>query len=114
MSRIGQSTEKMNKKIRPSSKRSKMNQSQTTSLEFLKEEKMYAVGDFTAVGTTSRNRIARIGQMGELDETFDPGLGANGYINSIDLSFFNVESGDSEEFVLDARPVIGGGFTAFN
>ena len=48
------------------------------------------------------------------DETFDPGLGANGYINSIDLSFFNVESGDSEEFVLDARPVIGGGFTAYN
>ena len=34
--------------------------------EFLKQEKMYAVGDFTAVGATSRNKIARIDQLGEL------------------------------------------------
>jgi len=39
MSRIGQSTEKMNKKISQSSKRSKMNQSRTTLKEFLKEDK---------------------------------------------------------------------------
>ena len=82
--------------------------------EFLKQDKMYVVGDFTAVGASPRNRIARITQTGSLDETFDPGLGANGFVNSIALSFFNVESGDSEEFLLDARPVIGGGFTAFN
>ena len=82
--------------------------------EFLKQDKMYVVGDFTAVGAQPRNRIARVTQSGALDETFDPGLGANGFVNSIALSYFNIESGESEEFLLDARPIIGGGFTAFN
>ncbi len=80
----------------------------------LKEEKIYIVGDFTSVNSTAMNRVARVGQFGSLDPTFEPGMGANGFINAIDLSYINEDLPGGFESRLVARPVVGGGFTAFD
>jgi hypothetical protein len=80
----------------------------------LKEEKIILVGDFTSVNATSMNRIARMTQTGELDDDFNPGLGANGYINSVKLAYELEELPGGIESQLLAKAVIGGGFTSFN
>ncbi len=41
------------------------------------DEKVIIAGNFTAVGNTSRNGIARLNADGTLDLTFDPGTGAS-------------------------------------
>ncbi len=58
-------------------------------------------GSFTMVGTTGRNRFARIDTDGTLDTSFDPGTGANGSVNAIAVR-------------PDGRILIGGAFTQIN
>ncbi|MFO1487033.1 MAG: Calx-beta domain-containing protein [Verrucomicrobiota bacterium] len=58
-------------------------------------------GDFTAYNTTPRNRVARVRKGGMLDTSFNPGSGADGFINSVVL--------DSSE-----RAVLVGGFSSYN
>ena len=58
-------------------------------------------GCFTNYNGTGRNRILRLNADGSLDSTFNPGMGANAYIN-IAL----VQS--------DGKIIIGGDFTFFN
>lgn len=59
------------------------------------------VGTFTQVDGVSRNRIARLNADGTLDTTFDPGAGANGPINAI-------------EVISRDRLWIGGDFTEYD
>src|SRR5207248_11734991 len=42
--------------------------------------KLIIGGDFTQIGTTSRNRIARLNPDGSVDPNFDPGAGPNGSV----------------------------------
>ena len=56
-------------------------------------------GDFTSVGGTGRNRIARLNANGSRDDTFTPGSGANGTVNAI-----AVQS--------DGKVIFGGAFTS--
>jgi uncharacterized delta-60 repeat protein/uncharacterized repeat protein (TIGR01451 family) len=42
-------------------------------------------GDFTAYNSTTRSRIARVKFNGMLDTTFNPGSGADGFINNLAL-----------------------------
>lgn len=58
-------------------------------------------GSFTTYKNISRNRIARINTDGTLDNTFNPGTGANGDILSIVVQ----ENG---------KILVGGNFTTFN
>jgi uncharacterized delta-60 repeat protein len=58
-------------------------------------------GAFTAVGSTPRNRIARLNPKGDLDVTFNPGTGANGEVRVITLH-------------ANGRILIGGNFTSYN
>lgn len=58
-------------------------------------------GDFTAFNTTQRNSIARVNQDGQLDMSFNPGLGADNYVSAVTLQ-------------PDGRILIGGGFTSVN
>ena len=44
---------------------------------------MIVVGDFTKVGGTVRNRIAKINSDGYLNDSFDPGSGFDGVVHSI-------------------------------
>lgn len=63
--------------------------------------KIIAVGDFTAMNGTARNRIARLNADGSLDTSFDPGTGADGRIYAVLLQ-------------PDGKIVVGGTFTNFN
>lgn len=58
-------------------------------------------GDFTAVNAVVRNRIARVFFTGQVDDTFNPGTGADGPVNAVLLQ-------------PDGRALIGGGFTSIN
>ncbi|MEN9573243.1 MAG: hypothetical protein RL514_1098 [Verrucomicrobiota bacterium] len=58
-------------------------------------------GDFTAVNAVVRNRIARVFSTGLVDDTFNPGTGADGPVNAVVLQ-------------PDGRVLIGGGFTSIN
>ena len=58
-------------------------------------------GDFTAINGVARNRIARLNSNGTLDTQFDPGLGADGLVESV-------------EVMSDGRILIGGFFTKVN
>ena len=58
-------------------------------------------GDFNAFNTSQRNSIARVNQNGQLDLTFNPGLGADNYVSAVALQ-------------PDGRILIGGGFTSVN
>ena len=64
-------------------------------------------GEFTAVNSLVRNRIARMNVDGSLDTTFQTGVGANDFVSSVAISP-----------TLDANnpnPIlIAGGFTSFN
>lgn len=63
--------------------------------------KIVAVGAFTAMHGTARNRIARLNSDGSLDTSFDPGTGANGTIYAVLIQ-------------PDNKIIIGGTFTTFN
>ena len=63
-------------------------------------------GDFTAVNTFPRQHIARLNVDGSLDQTFDPGNGADSYVSSLLLYPTNsVHAG---------KMLIGGGFASVN
>ncbi len=63
--------------------------------------KTIVVGDFFSYDQTGRSCIARATQSGYLDTTFNPGQGANDFIDCIVLTTNN-------------EAVIGGNFTAYN
>ena len=63
-------------------------------------------GDFTAVNTKPRNRIARMNVDGSLDNSFVPGTGADSSISS--LAIYPSSS------PLAGRIVIGGAFSSYN
>ncbi len=76
------------------------------------DQKTLLVGDFTAVNTATRNRIARLlpgtvfangsidFQAGQMDTTFTPGSGADNFINALALQ-------------PDGSIIIGGGFSSY-
>jgi uncharacterized delta-60 repeat protein len=67
----------------------------------LQSGRFLVVGSFTEVDGVSRNRIARLNADGSLDNSFDPGLGANGTIHAV-------------EILSNDRLWIGGEFTEFD
>ncbi len=58
-------------------------------------------GDFTMVGTEPRNRIARLNNDGTPDAQFNPGTGANGPVESLQV-------------MADGRILVGGSFSKIN
>jgi|GEM_PF-1738272 len=58
-------------------------------------------GEFTFYNGTSRNHIARLNSGGTLDNTFNPGNGANSWVETIALQS-------------DGKILIGGWFSSFN
>jgi uncharacterized delta-60 repeat protein/uncharacterized repeat protein (TIGR01451 family) len=65
-------------------------------------------GDFTAVNSISRNRIARLNQDGSLDLSFNPGTGADGTVEAV-VIYTNISAG-----VHLGKILIGGHFTSVN
>jgi uncharacterized delta-60 repeat protein len=63
--------------------------------------KIFMVGEFNRVNTVMRQRFARLNADGTLDNTFDPGGGANDFVYSLAL-------------LSDGKTLIGGDFTAIN
>jgi uncharacterized delta-60 repeat protein len=63
--------------------------------------KLIIAGNFTTYNRTTRNRIARLNADGTLDDTFDPGTGANNGINSIAIQS-------------DGKIIIAGTFSNYN
>jgi hypothetical protein len=59
------------------------------------------VGSFTLYYGVARNRIVRINSDGSLDETFDPGIGADNTVNCVAIQ-------------RDGKIIIGGAFTNYN
>ena len=73
------------------------------------------VGDFTSISATPMNRIGRIfAATGSIDESFNPGTGADSYVNSIALSLFSEEGDLPTEQLVVTKYVIGGGFSSYN
>ncbi len=68
---------------------------------FQPDGKILIGGDFTSYNGTARNCIARLNADGSSDTGFNPGTGANNYINTITLQ-------------PDGKVVIGGNFTSYN
>ena len=64
-------------------------------------------GDFTAYNATPRNRMARINPDGSLDSSFNPGTGADGFVNSV--AVYRNTGPDN-----NGKAVVGGGFTSIN
>ncbi|NBV24849.1 MAG: hypothetical protein EBS05_23385, partial [Proteobacteria bacterium] len=82
-------------------------------------------GDFTAVNTLTRNRIARMNFDGSLDTTFNPGVGANAFVAAIGTyanSTTNLVTSPAGVITgtnIVASPqagkiVLAGGFTSYN
>ncbi len=71
------------------------------------DNKTLLAGDFTAVNTKSRNRIARMNADGSVDISFTPGTGSDGSISTMLLYPANITA-------LAGRIVIGGGFSSYN
>lgn len=63
--------------------------------------KLLAGGAFSVVDTFALNRLARLNSDGKVDQTFEPGIGANDTV-------FNINA------LQDGKSYIGGLFTAFN
>ena len=61
------------------------------------DDKILVAGAFTLVGGTPRNRIARLTSSGALDPTFNPGTGANYWVNALALQ-------------PDGKVILGGNF----
>ncbi len=58
-------------------------------------------GDFTAVNTLPRNKIARLNFDGSSDRTFNPGTGVSGFVRALALQ-------------PDGSIIVAGGFDAYN
>ena len=63
-------------------------------------------GDFTAVNTVQRNYLARMNFDGSLDRSFDPGTGADGFVQTVTLYGTNSLNA--------GKILISGGFTSYN
>jgi uncharacterized delta-60 repeat protein len=63
--------------------------------------KIIIVGWFTFYNGSARNRIARLNADGSLDETFNPGTGANNYVYTASIQS-------------DGKIIIGGDFNSYN
>ncbi|MEN9573244.1 MAG: hypothetical protein RL514_1099 [Verrucomicrobiota bacterium] len=63
--------------------------------------KAIVVGDFTAVNAIARGRIARLNADGTLDLTFNPGTGADAFVNAVAIQS-------------DGKIIVAGGFNAMN
>jgi uncharacterized delta-60 repeat protein len=72
-----------------------------SSIAILPDGKILVGGAFTQFNGININRIARINTNGSLDNTFNPGTGANEFISSIKI-------------LSDGKILIGGAFTQFN
>lgn len=70
------------------------------SLALQSDQKTVIGGSFTEVGDRTIGRIARLNRNGSLDETFEPGEGANGIVSAIAVQ-------------ADGKILIGGDFTMF-
>lgn len=64
-------------------------------------EKILIAGQFSSYNGTQREGIARLNADGSLDETFNPGIGANGTVSTISIQ-------------ADGKIIIGGFFTSYN
>ena len=89
----------------------------STEIPESREEKLVVVGDFTSINATPLNRIGRVfaagDNEGDVDTSFNPGTGADNYINSIELSLFAVEGDEFQQEII-SKYVIGGGFSSYN
>jgi uncharacterized delta-60 repeat protein len=72
-----------------------------TDLVIQDDGKIIIVGDFTTYNGLNRIRIARILPSGDLDEEFDPGIGPDFTVNSVDV-------------LSNGNVVVGGDFKKFN
>jgi uncharacterized delta-60 repeat protein len=70
-------------------------------LEIQPDGKILVGGDFSKIGGTNRNGIARLNANGTLDTTFDPGAGADGEVAAVALQ-------------TNGKVLVGGAFTNFN
>ena len=71
------------------------------SMALQSDGKVLIGGNFTAVNGTNRNRIARLNAGGSLDNSFNPGTGADGVVRAIALQS-------------DGNVLIGGDFVTIN
>jgi len=53
------------------------------SMAVQSDGKVVIGGDFSSVNNVSRNRIARLNSDGQVDESFDPGLGADDLVSAV-------------------------------
>jgi uncharacterized delta-60 repeat protein len=74
---------------------------QIESVVIQSDGKMVVGGSFTTFDGVERNRIARLNADGSIDETFNPGGGANNRVNTIALQS-------------DGKLLIGGLFTSYD
>jgi uncharacterized delta-60 repeat protein len=74
---------------------------EVVSITLQPDGKIIIGGDFTTYNGTIRNRIARLNANGSLDNTFNPGTGANGAVYSTSLQ-------------PNGRIMIGGQFSTYN
>ena len=79
-----------------------------------KKETMLLVGDFTSINSTPLNRIGKVFTSdGQVDNSFNPGTGADSYINSVKEVLFTGEDADGNQIIIP-RFYIGGGFSSYN
>jgi uncharacterized delta-60 repeat protein len=71
------------------------------SLAVEPDDQIVIGGDFTMVGGVPRNRIARLNNDGTVDAQFNPGTGANGPVESLQV-------------MADGRLLVGGPFSKIN
>ncbi|MBL0025167.1 MAG: delta-60 repeat domain-containing protein [Saprospiraceae bacterium] len=66
----------------------------------------YLGGNFTSLNNISRNRIARLYANGSLDETFNPGLGANDNIRIIAIQNDGKIIVDGFTFLMESQEIV--------
>ncbi len=75
--------------------------SSVVSMDIQSDGKIIAAGLFDKVNSTTQNRIVRINSDGSLDESFNPGMGANNFILKVKIQE-------------DDKILIGGSFSNFD
>lgn len=71
-----------------------------TGIKELPDSTILIAGSFTSFNGVTRNRIARLLPNGNLDQSFDPGVGFNGNVHSMAVQ-------------PDGKIVVGGSFTSY-
>ncbi|MDX1952132.1 MAG: Calx-beta domain-containing protein [Verrucomicrobiota bacterium] len=75
------------------------------SIATMPDGSTFVGGEFTAMNSVPRNRIAKMRPDGSLDTTFSPSTGADNFVSSVDVYTFGPLAG---------RVLIGGGFSSVN